>query len=163
MIDHIITMVGIITTVGIIVVDTTTIITADTEGDTTIMVDIDTITDVVIVHKQDDMVIIRITSNTRTVPNTIDRVIHVTKRQIDPTTEVMQEIEVIRETEVMPGTEVTVEIHQEQIIGVAIDPQETEAVHTGHQAAGVDLPGHQDADSNFCYNTKYKIYEDVKW
>ena len=51
MIDHIITMVGIITTVGIIVVDTTTIITADIEEETTIMVDTDTITDVVIVQK----------------------------------------------------------------------------------------------------------------
>ncbi len=51
MIDHIITMVGIITTVGIIVVDTTTIITADIEEETTIMVDTDTITDVVIAQK----------------------------------------------------------------------------------------------------------------
>ena len=51
MTDPIISMVGIITTVGIIVVDTTTIITADTEEETTIMVDTDTITDVVIVQK----------------------------------------------------------------------------------------------------------------
>ena len=51
MTDPIISMVGIITTVGIIVVDTTTIITADIEEETTIMVDTDTITDVVIVQK----------------------------------------------------------------------------------------------------------------
>ncbi len=164
MTDHTITMVEIITTVGIIVVDTTTIITADIEEDTTTIVDIDTITDVVTMHKQDDMDIIRIKSNTRTVPNTINIAINVIKRQIDPTTEVMEETEVIRETEVIEVTEVTVEIHQEQIMGITIDPQETEvahttghqeieAVHTDHQAAGVDLPGHQDADSNFCYNT----------
>ena len=88
------------------------------------------------------MDIIRIISNTRTVRNTIKRAINVTKRQIDPTTEVMLEIEV------------TVEIPQEQIIGVpTVDPQETEAVHPDPQAAGVDLPDHQDIDSNFCYNT----------
>ncbi len=99
------------------------------------------------------MDIIRIISNTRTVRNTIKRAINVTKRQIDPTTEVMQETEVIQETEVMQEIEVTAEIHQEQIMGITIDPQETEAVHPDHQAAGVDLPDHQDVDSNFCYNT----------
>jgi translation elongation factor EF-Tu-like GTPase len=98
------------------------------------------------------MDIIRIISNTRTVRNTIKRAINVTKRQIDPTTEVMLETEIIRETEVMQEIEVTAEIHQEQIMGITIDPQETEAVHPDHQAAGVDLPDHQDVDSNFCYN-----------
>ena len=100
------------------------------------------------------MVITRIEVNTRTVVNTINRAIRVIKNQIDPTTEVMLETEIIRETEVMQEIEVTVEIPQEQIIGVpTVDPQETEAVHPDHQAAGVDLPDHQDVDSNFCYNT----------
>ena len=99
------------------------------------------------------MVITRIEVNTRTVVNTINRAIRVIKNQIDPTTEVMLETEIIRETEVMQETEVTAEIHQEQIMGITIDPQETEAVHPDHQAAGVDLPDHQDVDSNFCYNT----------
>ncbi len=119
------------------------------------------------------MDIIRTISNIKTVPNTINRVIHVTKRQIDRTTEVMKETAIIRETEVMQEIEVTVEIHQGQIMGITIDPQETEvahttdhqeteAVHTDHPVAGVDLPDHQGTDSNFCYNTKYKLYKDIK-
>ncbi len=51
MTDPIISIVEIIIMVGIIVMDTTTIITADIEEEATIMVDTDTITDVVITHK----------------------------------------------------------------------------------------------------------------
>ncbi len=110
------------------------------------------------------MAITRIEVNTITVLNIIGKEIPVTKRQIDPTTEVMQETEIILETEVIQEIEITVEIPQEQIMGITTDPQETEvihiitghqeteAVHPDHQAAGVDLPDHQDVDSNFCYN-----------
>lgn len=130
--------------VGIIVVDTITIMDVDIEMGTTIIVDIDTITDVVIGQKWDDMDIIRIENSTITVPDIINKVIHATNRQTGLAgTKAILKIEVTHKTEVIPkeATRIIIEaIHQEREIRhkieviMEIDPAEEVQIMVDHIA-----------------------------
>lgn len=103
---HTITMEVIIIMVDTIVVDTITITGIDTEMGITIIVGIDTITDVVTEHKLGTMVIIRIKRNTIIAINITDKIMYVEKIQTD-----LQETEATPTIELVQEPEVTTEIH----------------------------------------------------